>query len=188
MLTLVHDPHSRLKMIPVGPLQVFNGLSGNLRAVHVPDSFDDSSTDSFSLPYEVVLQAFRGGWWEAAQIYRDWVLDEADWTRKGNLSERADVPAWLLRSPLWLKLQGNDPEAESTFAIVDGVRELLGSGDSAVTDIGLHWYSWNKEEFDSHYPVYTAKDGFGEAVARLQKAHVGITTRVVPYTNGRIWV
>ena len=76
-----------------------------------------------------------------------------------------------------------------TFEVVDRVRELL-SGDvdgSAVTDIGVHWYSWNKEEFDSHYPIYSAKDGFGEAVARLQKPHAGITARVVPYTNGRIW-
>ena len=113
----IHDPESRLKMMPVGPQRVSDGLSGNLRAVHVPESFDDSSTDSFTLPYEVVLQAFRGGWWEAAQIYREWVLNEAAWTRKGNLSERADVPAWLLRSPLWIRLSGNDPDAESTCPV-----------------------------------------------------------------------
>jgi hypothetical protein len=185
----VHDPQSRLKMMPVGPQRGSNGLSGNLRAVHVPDSFDDSSRASFMLPYEVVVQAFRGGWWDAAQIYRDWVLNEAAWTRRGNLSERTDVPSWLLRSPLWLRLSGNDPKAESTFAIVDGIREVLSGddGDSAVTDIGIHWYSWNKEEFDSHYPIYSAKDGFREAVSRLQKPHAGITARVVPYTNGRIW-
>ena len=32
-----------------------------------------------------------------------------------------------------------------------------------------------------------AKPGFGAAVARLQTPHAGITARVVPYTNGRIW-
>ena len=32
------------------------------------------------------------------QIYRDWALSKARWTRRGNLSARADVPAWLLRA------------------------------------------------------------------------------------------
>ena len=191
----VHDPQSRLKMIPVGPGP--HGLGGNLRAVHVPDSFADDSTATFVLPYEVVLQSFRGGWWEAAQLYREWALANAVWTRKGNLSARAaadDMPAWLLRSPLWLRLSGNDPEQNSTFELVDGIRELLASGGgdeagdpAAITDLGLHWYSWNDEEFDTHYPIYTARAGFGEAVARLQMPHAGITARVVPYTNGRIW-
>jgi len=142
------------------------------------------------LRYKVVVAAVRGGWWEASQIYREWALAEAVWTRKGNLSTRADngdMPAWLLRAPLWLKLDGNDPKSEETFAIVDGFRELLGGDGSAVTDIGLHWYHWNNEAFDTEYPVYTARAGFGEAVARLQTPHAGITTRVVPYTNGRLW-
>ena len=39
-----------------------------------------------------------------------------------------DMPAWLLRSPLWLRLSGNDPEQNSTFELVDGIRELLASG------------------------------------------------------------
>jgi hypothetical protein len=136
----------------------------------------------------VVLEAFHGGWWDAAQLYRKWALTEAAWCKKGNLSARADVPAWVLRAPHWLRLSGNDPAPNSTvFDLVDGVREVLGGPDSAVTDMGVHWYSWNVEKFDSHYPIYTAKAGFGSAVATLQQEHAGITARIVPYTNGRIW-
>lgn len=188
----VHDPHSRLKMIPVGPQTVQGSLNGNLRAVHVPESFADDSTDSFTIPYEVVMQAFRGGWWDAAQLYRQWALKDAVWARKGNLATRSDVPAWLLRSPIWIRLSGNDPKLNSTFELVDGIRELLGGGsddgsEAMITDIGVHWYSWNSENFDSHYPIYTARPGFGDAVARMQATHSGITAHVVPYTNGRIW-
>jgi hypothetical protein len=107
--------------------------------VHVPDTFNDASTDSFTIPYEVVLQAFHGGWWDAAQIYREWALNNATWARKGNLTTRTDVPAWLLRTPLWIRLSGNDPALNSTFELVDGIRELLGADGSNVTDIGLHW-------------------------------------------------
>ena len=149
----VHDPDSRLKMMPVAPV----GERANLRAVHMPDSFDDASTASFTVPYQVVVAAVRGSWWEASQIYREWALAEAAWTRAGNLSTRTDIPAWLLRAPLWLRLSGNDPSSNSTFQLVDGVKEALGGDGSAVTDIGLHWYSWNQEKFDSHYPIYTPK-------------------------------
>ena len=153
----------------------------------MPDSFDDASTDSFTVPYQVVVAAVRGSWWEASQIYREWALAEAAWTRAGNLSTRTDIPAWLLRAPLWLRLSGNDPSSNSTFQLVDSVKEALGGDGSAVTDIGLHWYTWNQEKFDSHYPIYTPKPGFRAAVDKIQTPHAGITARVVPYTNGRLW-
>ena len=149
----------------------------------MPDSFDDASTESFTVPYQVVVAAVRGSWWDASQIYREWALAEAAWTRAGNLSTRTDIPAWLLRAPLWLRLSGNDPSSNSTFQLVDSVKEALGGDGSAITDIGLHWYSWNQEKFDSHYPIYTPKPGFRAAVDKIQTPHAGITARVVPYTR-----
>lgn len=183
----MHDPAGRLKMLPVG-FESTAARVANLRAVHVPDTFDDGSTNDFTVPYEVVLAAFAGGWWEAAQLYRDWAVTDAAWTRRGNLSTRAaGVPGWLLRAPLWLRLSYVPVDGNYTEALVDGVREVLGGPGSAVTDIGLHWYGWNVEKFDTHYPIYTPKPGFAAAVARLQTAHAGVTARVVPYTNGRLW-
>jgi hypothetical protein len=183
----VHDPASRLKMMPAVAAPDYNKDLGSgpyaaLRAVHVPDSFDDSSTANFTIPYEVVVASFRGGWWDAAQLYRNWALLNARWTRKGNLTTRTDIPSWLLRAPLWLRLSGNNPESTSTMAEINGVKESLG-GD-AVTDIGVHYYSWNTEHFDSHYPIYTAKPGFREAVGAMQTAHAGVTARVVPCECG----
>ena len=57
----------------------------------------------------------QGDWWDASQIYRDWVLNSAVWTRAGNLSTRArdpGYPHWLLRTPLWT--QGDAPLNSST--------------------------------------------------------------------------
>ena len=58
----VHDPLSRLKMLPVAP-DPQGGETANLRAVHVPENFFDASTDTFTIPYEVVVATVRGGWW-----------------------------------------------------------------------------------------------------------------------------
>ena len=144
-----HDPESRLKYLPAVclPGGGANSTMAGLRAVHLPDSFDDASTNDFELPYEVVVEAFSGDWWDAAQIYRSWALPNALWTRKGNLSARTDVPRWVLDAPVWLRLHSDDPSNE-TVAKFEGVRDLLGS-DGSFRNMGLHWYSWNSEVFDS---------------------------------------
>ena len=182
-----HDPLSRLKMMPAQCLpfgQPFTHAA--LRAVHVPDSFNDASTRSFELPYDVVVAAISSAdSWDAAQLYASWALPNARWSRKGKLSARPDVPPWVLDAPVWMKLgRADDPESPATLAKVDGVREALGG---AASEMGVHWYGWNEEAFDSKYPVYSPRPGLRGAVAQLQKPHAGVTARVVPYTNGRIW-
>lgn len=34
--------------------------------------------------------------------FREWVLPNADWTQRGTLRERADVPNWLLDLTIWV--------------------------------------------------------------------------------------
>jgi hypothetical protein len=63
----------------------------------------DSDVAFWCRRYPVVVAAFNGTWWDAAQIYRTWVLKEAGWTKKGSLSTRTDVPEWVIRAPLWIR-------------------------------------------------------------------------------------
>ena len=49
-------------------------------------------------------------------------------------------------------------------------------------ELGMHWYGWNAEQFDTRYPSYTARGGVAAETAFAQ-AH-GI--HVMPYTNGRL--
>lgn len=184
-----HDPYSRLKMLTASCLQsspAGDFTHAGLRSIHVPESFNSASTASFVLPYEVVVAAINGDWWDASQVYRAWALDNAHWTRKGKLSSRPDIPQWLLATPIWVRLSGaDDPLSNATQDKVKAVRDALGG--TGISGMGVHWYSWNTEKFDSKYPVYTAKPGFKEAVAQMQQPHAGITAHVIPYTNGRIW-
>ena len=93
-----HDPWSRLKFMPAAclPLGATSFTNAGLRAVHLPTSFNDASTAAFEIPYPVVVAAFKGGWWDAAQMYRTWALQGAHWTRKGKLSAQR-IPRWLSR-------------------------------------------------------------------------------------------
>lgn len=58
-----------------------------------------------TLEYEVLVGSFRGDWYDAADLYRDWTLQQS-WATP--LTERTDVPDWLLESPphITIRLQG----------------------------------------------------------------------------------
>jgi len=129
----------------------------------------------FELGGSVVWQLFRGDWFDAAMIYREWVRREARWWPKLGAESRPDTPRWMRRLPAW-GLGGGGPQG--TVGQVKRFQEHLG------VPVGFHWYSWHQIPFDNDYPHYfPTKDGFADAVAELQKAGV----HVMPYINGRLW-
>lgn len=150
-----------------------------LRWLHFPTDLLNKS-GRFSISYPVVVAALEGDWWDASQRYRAWALKEASWTRAGDLASRSSrpgYPAWLLRTPLWAQSWGPMPQAPLAPPVVE-LRRLL-----RLDEIGLHWYGWNTEVFDTMYPQYTPREGFDASVAELQ----GQGVHVVPYTNGRLF-
>jgi hypothetical protein len=58
-----------------------------------------------TLEYSIVLRCFKGDWYDAADLYRTWTLQQ-HWAVP--LHRRTDIPAWLLDSPAYisLRLQG----------------------------------------------------------------------------------
>jgi hypothetical protein len=53
----------------------------------------------FSLPYEMVLGAFKGNWYDAADIYRKW-LENSKMPRPKKLSANPAIPDWFESSPV----------------------------------------------------------------------------------------
>lgn len=129
----------------------------------------------FESPGVFMTQYFEGDWFDAAQIYRQWVEAEAKWFPRLGPEGREDTPLWMRELPLWI-LGGGAPE--ECVASVLRFREFMG------VPCGFHWYNWHQIPFDNDYPHYfPTKPGFAEAVARLQEAGV----HVMPYINGRLW-
>ena len=55
---------------------------------------------------EVVLQGFEGDWFDASNIYREWALTHARWTRKGDVAARLaskQFPEYLTTTPLLIE-------------------------------------------------------------------------------------
>lgn len=80
------DPKGNPKL--VAPLLEDNGVTMGLG--HFPAT---QGPDKSKMPYEVVLGTFRGDWYAAAEIYRDWATKQ-DFVGK-KLAERTNYPEWL---------------------------------------------------------------------------------------------
>lgn len=156
--------------------------------------------------WPVVVRVFEGGWWDASQIYRSWVLAHGSWTKQGPMITRDDLPPWLYNLTTWVNshwqqndifnISGGDPAV--TANRVGAIAERFGL---AKDSLALHWYEWDtlgyKEGsnytecatevtcgFDTHYPEYfPVRQGFQSALKTMQDLGV----RVAPYINGRIF-
>jgi hypothetical protein len=56
------------------------------------------------LPFDVVMSVFQGDWWDATQIYRDWVLSNAVWATPGPITQSPlKTASWLTQGDsVWM--------------------------------------------------------------------------------------
>jgi hypothetical protein len=149
----------------------FNGTLGTLAVSAVPPDAGRPAAGVTLTSFPLHLQLFAGDWWDAAQIYRPFALAQADWTRRGPLVNRSDVPAWLLNMTTWVNSHwqqndvfnttGGDPAV--VLARVSAIQERF----ALPSELGLHWYEWDTLGYapGSNYTNCTSEVtcGFGAA-------------------------
>jgi hypothetical protein len=141
---------------------------------HPAENMDLPGND-FALSGLAVWRLLRGDWFDAAEIYGDWVRSRARWFPKLSAQGRGDTPMWMRELPVWVMTGGAPQDC------VPRVEEFAKLMDVPV---GFHWYNWHQIPFDNDYPHYfPAKEGFADAVRELQQRGV----YVMPYINGRLW-
>ncbi|GIV16122.1 MAG: hypothetical protein KatS3mg022_1557 [Armatimonadota bacterium] len=182
----LHDPMGSTKDIGVQSNPA--GRSVRLFYDHpVPNM--GKAGNSFTLSGQAVWQLLRGDWYDAARIYRRWVMQEARWyPRSSNTSPRlGNVSAWTAPRPLktfreWIRdLPAWSLASGGAQEVVPPVEEFA---KYCGVPVGFHWYYWHQIPFDNDYPHYfPVKEGFADGVKRLQEAGVF----VMPYINGRLW-
>ena len=165
-----HDPVGSTKRLEVGTRKKNTQF---LMQFDWPAENATIPGNGFTMPGPAVIQLFRGDWFDAALIYRDWARKNARWWPREPL--RPDTPAWMHETALWAMTGG------TSQAVVGPVREFAAY---MGVPTALHWYNWHQIPFDTDYPHYfPAKPGFAAGVKELQAAGV----RVMPYINGRLW-
>jgi hypothetical protein len=127
----------------------------------------------WSLPYETAIGFFKGGYYEAGQIYRQFSL-QTPWGQLEKSFMRR-IPQWLKDTDLWLRPDGAPEEN------LEMTNTALKYFD---VPIALHWYRWHKIPYDTLYPEYFPPlPRFIEAIREWQ----AIGAHVMVYINGRLW-
>jgi hypothetical protein len=132
---------------------------------------DGRSCLRYKIPYRSSIGVFNGSWFEAAQIYKKWALQQK-WARRPPVDRRLrDIGMWV-----W-----NRGMAEDVIKPAEKLQKDAG------VPVALDWYWWHQNGYDTSYPFYwPPREGlaaFKQAVTRLRKQ--GIFTQV--YVNGLTW-
>lgn len=136
-----------------------------------------SPRNSQTLNGRAVWRLFDGDWYDAAVIYRDFVLKEARWIPERDENGRAGAPEWIRRTAHWWLFSAGDD-----ISCADAL--LKADAEFAGLNTAVHLYTWHRNPFDNDYPHYFPEKPFVPAlVERLHAAGI----KVMPYINGRLW-
>ena len=200
-----HDPKSVVKQCSATASTPTGSMSCTVDSLNATIPLHD-----YVATFPMVATVVSGDWWDLAQVYRAWVLQNAEWTSLGSLEHRAkSLPPWLENITLWMSNNwggdplgpnyGGDPEhVKLEMLAVNEVLDLPSHGGH----LALHWYEWDTLGyelgsnhtkcgsvgkpcgFDTNYPNYfPARVACKESIKAMQDAGM----RVIPYINGQLF-
>jgi len=169
----LHDPSPAYKKIYFEKKKEAKFFTFNMQ---MPLVDINSARNTQALYGKCVWEIFDGDWYDAALLYREFVMNYAVWKPEVDENGRKDSPDWMKQNTHWWIVRVGQDEQ-----YVDDIFK-------ADKDLGLksaiHLYDWHQNPFDNDYPHYfPVKDAFTTGLPRLQKEGV----RVMPYINGRLW-
>ena len=117
-----------------------------------------------------------GDWYDAAQIYREFVERSAQYCPEYGEHGRKGVPEWLLETDCWFNTRVLD---DGDFA-----EDVIAQAKVLGVNPAIHLYYWHQIPFDNDYPHYfPMRENVLPGLKKLHEAGI----KVMPYINGRLW-
>ena len=150
-----------------------------LRYTHLPPDMGRSGK-AYSMPYPCVFGPHAGDWYDAVQIYREFML-RTPWFPKKTLAEDERLPKWFKESPLCVRIFSGDKQQEISSFVRPNLElvRALGSPPTLV-----QWYGWNDTKPHMVARPEQRPDPKFPAIAQ-QFAAAGL--HVFPYTCALLW-
>jgi len=170
-----HDPKASLKHFNVRTMNGHLSFHGNVVIADKTIAGND-----WDFPGHFELDLFDGDWYDAAQIYKAWASDMADYwprttpERSLRQQELGRIAIWAYySSPVSTPITSTRTTMETFIDYFPGV------------PVGIHWYQWNYKDMDDDYPDYfPERDGMTGLVTHLQQKG---KADIMPYINGRLY-
>ena len=145
------------------------------------------------LPYHVVIGTFKGDWYRAAEIYRDWASQQPFCAKK--IGQRADYPKWLQESPVGIAFpmrgQGDwdppaavNPEYTPLTNALPYLEKLAGALESPLMAIVFNWEKAGPWVQPDAFPPLGGEAAFREFMAKAKSQGI----HPVLYGDGLCWV
>ena len=170
-----HDPKAALKEFKVNNEN--GGVSLECR-IPIPDK--TRADNNWEMPGEFVLNTYRGDWYDAARIYKNWVYKNAEY-------KPVDTPNRIARQAkagaiaVWAK---DDIYQKNIASVEQYVRDFKAFMDVPV---GVEWIGWYDKPHDTDFPeIFPEAEGLGGVISRLQNTY-GSDLFISAYMNGRLY-
>ncbi|MBZ0293546.1 MAG: DUF6259 domain-containing protein, partial [Anaerolineae bacterium] len=149
-----------------------------------------------TLEYAITIGSFVGDWYTAAEIYRSWSAQQ-HWAEKP-LSERDDVPDWLLDSPphLMVRMQGQldlgpaEPNMQflpypKIIPLLENISQRI---ESDVVPVIMSWERGGPWVYPDCFPP-VGSESLPEftSLAREHGWHVGTFCNGTRWVTGHYW-
>ena len=136
----------------------------------------EEHVSSYEPPYAFLVGGFRGDWFTAAQLYKQWA-EKQHWSRDSRLAN-GRVPDWVQSTSYWVWNRGY---ASNVLPPAVALSKRL---DSRVSVL---WHWWHGQSYDDSFPEYfPPRDGdkvFKTAVSKAQQQGVN----ALVYMNALKW-
>ncbi len=170
-----HDPKASLKTF------VTKAEDGGIKYENIiPIPNKSLKENDWEMSGVFQLSLFEGNWFDASQIYRNWVSNKADYWPKNNLN-RTIRQKNIGGIGIWA-YYASEPNY-SLSEIEDEFKTFANYFN--VCKVGIHWYQWNYLDFDNDYPNYFPElSGMDKLVKKIQQDS---SIFIMPYINGRLF-
>ncbi len=139
-----HDPHGYVKGFNFTASRD-RGKGLTYQTVQYPEDMGVPGK-KYEQPYPVMVGILGGDWFDAAKLYREWVLAESDWMKdRPAIADRTDWPDWFKKLPIWIGFHGMTDENQ---------QKALELGEYLEVPSAVHLYHWHQITFDTQYPDF----------------------------------